>query len=67
MRKGHKKKTLYGYFYCYRFLMVLDNSYVDRFYHFYLGSISKVDPKVSCSQKYFEVIFMYVNQGYKWG
>jgi hypothetical protein len=67
MRKGHQKKHFMDILTGIVFLMVLDKSYVDRFYHFYLGSISKVDPKVSCLQKYFEMIFMYVNQGYKWG
>jgi len=66
MKKGPKKRHFMNISIVIVFLMVLNNSYVDRLYHFYLESIGEVDLKVSCSQKYFEVIFMYVNHGYKW-
>jgi len=49
MKKGPKKRHFMNIFIVIVFLMVLDNSYVDRLYHFYLRSIGEVDPKVLCS------------------
>jgi hypothetical protein len=51
MKKGPKKRHFMDISIVIVFLMVLDNSYVDRLYHFNLGSIGEFDLEVSCSQK----------------